>query len=1025
MPLRTLGLDLGITSIGWALISEYAHETELEAWGSRIFEAGMDDDIEKGQGTSRCAERRLKRALRIQYRRRRNRREKLTGILQAHHLLPEKLTPEFFISIDNRLLMLFPPDQRRQTAHVLPYLYRKKALDSKLEPEELGRAIYHLAQRRGYKSNRKQDLKDEENSGVVKAGIAKLQEEMQKAGARTLGEYFCTIDPEESRIRTRYTDRSMYEDEFRKICAAQRDLIDEELEKELFNAIFFQRKLKSCKNLIGECRVEAGEKRCSFAREEAQLFRIYSTVNHLRVANKTNTRSLTPEERKKVIEILNSYSSQLNRKGRITLAKLGKALPLGKGEKFTLSDEEKEICGNELHAILYRVFGDRAAELTDKEREAFFQDINSIENDQVLRKRLAGHWKLDAEQVAEAVNTVLPDDYCAFSLKALRRLLPDLEEGIPLNTVLLHLYPEQYHHRNTPLDLLPQVDSCGLDLRNPVVHRTLTELRRVVNAIIKRYGKPDMIHIELARDLKNSNAERKKITENNRKREKERAAIAARIVQEAGIQKPSNTDILKVMLADECDFCCPYTGKHFGMKELLYGKDIHIEHIIPYSRCFDDSFANKTLCDASANSNKKGNSTPYEAFSGAEYEEILQRVKHFKGDFAEAKLDRFLMKEVKTDDFLARNLNDTRYASKLAVQYLSLLYGGIVDASGKRRIQASSGSCTAMVRRIWGGNYLLGEGEKVRTDHRHHAIDALTIALTTPEIVKRAANTSAEERKKLRDEKRPLLGDFIYSRAREMLDQAAVSHHVKNKIRGAFHKETIYSQDYGNTERHVRTALSALTAKDLPRIVDKKVRRLILDKLGVTEEEMNTVKDPALRIFKEEANLPWLTDKNGNPVNQIRCVRVKQSVATRTIGEGDRKREVANGANHLLAIFAELDENGQEKGWTGEVVTLLDARLRLRRGEPLFAKERPGMKFKFTLKKGDIVSWMKDGKEQLCVIRGISLREITCVPINAAGCKDDLKKAKQWFRPSPTAAFKGGMKKYQMNIFGELRRAND
>ena len=279
------------------------------------------------------------------------------------------------------------------------------------------------------------------------------------------------------------------------------------------------------------------------------------------------------------------------------------AIPLAKGEKFTLSDDEKEIHGNILHAILFSVFGSQAESLTKEERIKFFNDLNSIEKTEVLRRRLQNYWHLTDDQIAIAEKAVVPDDYCAYSLKALHEILPDLEAGIPLATVQKLNHP---HLPETEWDLLPMLDSseADIELRNPVVHRVLTELRTVVNAIIQRYGKPDRIRIELARDLKATNKERERHTRELREREKERAAIAKKIAEEAGIENPSRNDILKVMLAEECGFECPYTGKHFSMYELLHGKDIHIEHIIPYSRSFDDSFRNKTLCLAAANAKK-------------------------------------------------------------------------------------------------------------------------------------------------------------------------------------------------------------------------------------------------------------------------------------------------------------------------------------------------------------------------------------------------------------------------------------
>ena len=831
------------------------------------------------------------------------------------------------------------------------------------------------------------------------------------------------IDPEITRIRTRYTDRAMYQDEFRQICQKQRNHISAELEEDLFQAIFFQRKLKSCKGLIGKCRIYPERRRCSMRAEEAQLFRIYTTVNNLRIANKSQIRSLTEDEQAKAVEILNGFSDLFNKSGKITLAKLQKAVGMSKGDKFTLADEEKEIYGNELHNILFRAFGAKASAMPMAEQSKFINDLHSMEKNDILHNRLTGYWQLPEEKAQEVASIALPDDYCSFSLKALQEMLPDLQGGVSLSDWLkIHNHTLTACHE---FDLLPLLDDCGFELRNPIVHRVLTELRRVVNSIVSRYGKPDRIHVELARDLKATNKEREEITIRNRKREKERQIIAERIAREAGIEKISRNDILKVMLADECDFTCPYSGERFSMTELLHGGLVHIEHIIPYSRSFDDSFANKTLCVNRLNA-QKSNCTPFEAFGNtSEYANMLERVKHFKGEYAERKRELFEIREVEPAEFLERNLNDTRYASKLAMQYLAMLYGGVVDKTEKRRVYAIAGGCTAMIRRAWGGNYLLGEGEKVRTDHRHHAIDAMTIALTTPALVQEVAKMSPERRKQFNEVTAQFIDSKFYYQAREMLDDCAVSHRVVNKMRGALHKETIYSKDYGNGQsiRHERVALKNLAAKDIKQIVDPAIKKIILDKLGVAKDE--EVTSEMLKFFGDDANLPVMLDRNGNAVNTIRKVRIARTVNTRTIGQGDGKREVANGANYILAIFAKLNEQGEEIGWEGEIVSLLDAVQRKQRKQPLFEKNRPGMKFKFSLQKGDIVKYTKDRNENLCIIRGISLPQFYCCPINDARKKQDLKSAHCWFTPTVSAAFNGNMQKYNMNIFGELQTAND
>ena len=109
----------------------------------------------------------------------------------------------------------------------------------------------------------------------------------------------------------------------------------------------------------------------------------------------------------------------------------------------------------------------------------------------------------------------------------------------------------------------------------------------------------------------------------------------------------------------------------------------------------------------------------------------------------------------------------------------------------------------------------------------------------------------------------------------------------------------------------------------------------------------------------------------------------------------------------------------------GEIVTLFDAVQRKKHKLPIFEKNRPGLKFKFSLKKGDIVRWTKDGKEYTCIVRGISLPQFSLAPVLDARDKKSIMAAKLWFQPTLSGAFNGKMRKFRMNIFGELLRAND
>jgi hypothetical protein len=176
------------------------------------------------------------------------------------------------------------------------------------------------------------------------------------------------------------------------------------------------------------------------------------------------------------------------------------------------------VYGNELNVLLYRAFGEKAVEISPVEREKFFNDLRSIEKNEVLLTRLMEYWHLSKEKAEEVATFVLPDKYCAYSFKALQEILPELEAGVGLSEWLkLNNHALQSEKE---FDFLPLVDDCGFELRNPIVHRVLAELRRVVNSIIARYGKPDRIHVELARDLKATNAEREKMTRRIQQREK-------------------------------------------------------------------------------------------------------------------------------------------------------------------------------------------------------------------------------------------------------------------------------------------------------------------------------------------------------------------------------------------------------------------------------------------------------------------------------------------------------------------------
>jgi len=1032
-PVTILGLDLGTSSLGWALIQQRKVDghpyIRVDGIGSHIFEAGMDGDIHAGREESRNATRRTKRLIRRQYDRRRRRMIKIRNLLQQAGLLPkEKDFATVILKLDAQALILLGKTQgiNKQTlAHVAPYALRAQALDKKLDTFFLGRVFYHLAQRRGFLSNRKEKLKkgEEDEAGVVKQGIEDLAAAMKQAKARTLGEYFAGIDPETSRIRERYTHRAMFMSEFDAIWKKQKKfhpaLLTDELYRDLHKAFFFQRKLKSVRRLVGDCTYEKGSKRCPWYRPEAQRFRILQAVNNLRILPADGQfRPLTEEERLILCRELEENESR-------TFTQAKKALGLKpRAVRFDLEEGgEKRFLGNTTQAKMVKLFGGQWLEWDEAQQEKVLQDLMSVEKDEVLRKRGA-IYGLKGPLLDDFCELILEPDYCSLSRKALKKLLPLMEKGMPYMTAVATIYPER-NTQEKANGVLPSVDQVMPGLRNPVVHRCLTEVRQTVNAIVRKYGIPNRIHIELARDIKSTKKERTRRTKTMRENEGRRLDAKEKLLQHLGIQDPSRDDVLRVLLADECKWVCPYTGKSFGFNDL---PNMDIEHIIPYSKSLDDSYINKTLCDPTYNRTVKRNKSPYEsAFGTPRYDAMIENVKRwaFHDSATREKLRRFELDDLSEfEDFTARHLNDTRYASREAAAYLGRLYGGRVDAKGRQRIFTISGRITAKIRNAFQLNGLLGGDRKNRDDHRHHAVDALVIALTKADAVEalsRAASRTYDTRIHFNLDE--VAGEGFLDHVREKIDGITVTHHVNKKARGGLHKDTLYGHRGDGLCSH-RVGLGDLSQKDLvpERIPDPGVLAGIQAKLKELGES-----NPA-KAFKEGGNLPRVLDADGKPGKVIRRVRLWINSTAFPVGSGEQIRYVQTDSIHHVEIVANLNKKGEETGWKGIVVPMLEAYQRKRRKEPVVKRDHgPGTRFKFTMAGGDVFEMeYEEGCRECFIIRSTaSSGQFWFVRLEEARKISDLKKAHQWFSKTYSTFQDMKPRKVWFTRLGEMRTAHD
>ena len=1078
-----LGLDLGVMSIGWAAVeirtkkngdADRNSPVGILDMGVRRFDAGVSgtqEEIRKGKDQSHATDRRNARSARRLSWRRKRRKQRVYRLLVKHGLLPETDgTPESITNslqaLDRQLHKKHVTPGDRHAGNVVPYTLRALALTEQLEPFELGRAIYHLAQRRGFLSNRKAPPKKDEDEGVVKASISQLYDDIEASGCETLGEYLSNVDAEgdtrsddHSRIRGRWTERKMYIDEFNLILERQLKYHDqlgnEDFTKELRDAIFDQRPLKSQASLIGTCDLVPGRRRAAKACLPFQQFRLMQKLNDLTyIDGSGEKRELDTDQKSRLRD-------ELLATGDLTWARVRKIIGLGTKNKETglplFSHEEggdKKLVGDRTSAKLISKIPDKFASLSREEQTELVDEIRSYADEEMLAKRLRERWSLSDAEATEVSALRFEPGYGSLSRKAIAILIPKLDAGMQLQSAIKDS-PELSDRRETPLWPLlpPQGDNAKLwkenrrpdrliyeSFSNPTVARSLSELRKVVNALIRRYGRPEFIRVELARDLKNSRTRRADLSKRRDRNQAIRAAAKVAIEQEYGNDHPSRSDIEKWLLAEECGFICPYSGKPIPRSKVLTA-EFEIEHIVPFSLSFDNSFANKTLSHRDWNRDK-GNRTPFAAFgSRKDWAQIVQRVKRFFGPYARTKLDRFLREQPEESDFIERQLSETRYLARQATDYLSLLYGGIVepreeDAVGRRRVLVTPGRATSLLRKGWQLEAVTG-GAKNRKDHRHHAIDALIIALTQDGFLKKlsqaAERANEMQLSRLTTEIDPPWKSFIKD-AKTSYERINVSCRPNRKLNGGLHKETVFSrplheQNAGNETPKffaVRKPLVSLTKNEVGNIVDDRVREIVMEHLNNHDGDLKAA-------FSDPNQHPSLPTKSGRPI-PIHRVRVRRREKPRRIGKKTSERYVVPGANHHLQIISQLDENGQESRWVGRVVSRLDAMTKFRNWKssdhvasgatsPLrqsLAGDREELRF--SLMPGDhLLIDLEDEKQVLCRVNNISESDIELQRHNDARSATELRKISGGrIRRSPETLRRDNARKVEVSPLGEV-----
>lgn len=1039
------GFDIGTTSIGSAVVrmDSNAETGSILHLGVRIFPEARDPE-----GIPLNQERRKRRMMRRQLRRRRVRRRDLNSLLTDSGLMPP-----FTKEMGSPWSTAMAQD---------PWVLRAQALDRALSPTELGRVLYHLAQRRHFRGRDLEGpevaLADSKEAPTADEQKAASQRERDrntlKASGLTLGAFMAGIPDLTERRRGHHFAREDVSAEFRAIISAQSphhsQLRDQDFGAALEQTIFDQKPVFWRKATLGACRFMPDAELAASASWVAQEKRMLEKLNNLRI-EEGNGRPLDDQERAAILNLLRKQET-------VSWAGIHRHLKLY-WRKHDLSEKptfnlqrggEKGLVGNRLENRLATIMGTRwetdpvlqgrmrreiHARLYAADygqiggRIVIRREAESLQERTRERERLKADFALSEQQADEIAKLSFAPGWEPFSEAALWQFLPRLQQGAVFGSLLASpeeevwraiTFPQRAQPTGAWVDRLPTPGNSleeverQKSVRNPTVLRVQNELRKVVNNLIAVYGRPDRIRVEVAREVGKSARERTEDLARNRDREKERKK-AAEELQKCNITEPSREDIEKWLLWQECKHQCPYTGQMIDFAALFHRGEFQVEHIWPRWRSLDDSFANKTLCHRDFNL-RKSNRTPFEVFEHDQksWEEALRRVQAFLGPPGRVaiKARRFAASAI-PEDFAARQLTDTGYAARQAVGFLKMLFPDLGQA-GEVRVATLSGRVTSRLRHNWGLNNILSDsGGKSRADHRHHAIDALVVALAHPGYTQRLsrwfqARDSATPQPE--PELRPPLPD-VRHQAEKKVAETIVSHRVRRKVSGPLHKDTTYG-DTGPaggtggiayrwfvTRKSVGDLSKSLLAEDEawsdPHVRDR-VRAWVAANGG----------DPK----KAFANGYPTVSEGGAPIRKVRIKFKQQQKLMAKLKNGYADL----GNNHHMAVFRRADGRVEN-----EVVSLFEAANRLRRKQPVISRPETGLSFVMSLAQGDTLMFPGGELKGLWIVQSVwsSGVIVLCRAEDAAGTTV--------FRPTVASALKSGGRKVAVDPIGRIRTARD
>lgn len=765
-----IGLDIGIGSVGYAVISKTNNlDARIEDIGVRLFNSG--ENIR--QKASNAQERRGYRSTRRLLRRRKHRKERIKKFFLKIKLMNEVQLKEWQEQNGNQNVL--------QT--------RIKGLNEKLTPEEILDCIIHICNRRGYREfygdDSKKDNADKDELQKIEGGLANFDEIYQSGGYKSVAEML--INAPVFKTETSFADYRNHKNAKRYILI-KREFVKKELEDILNkqseyypqltanniriicdDMVFAQRDFETGPgneddktrrfmgfiDSIGQCMYYKDEKRAYRSTVIADIYALVNCLSQLSFVNTERGEILLPENvAKEIIDtaltnasitendiknILKQNKLEMRKPGKLEVTvpdtiktlKTLKAVLTNAGYKYEELIKENQFDINnpsKLHQLCLLLSenitpGRRIRALKAK-------GWNEKLQKEVIRKKFGGTASVCEKYMVEAIEAFKRGEtygnFQARMLKEREDALPDIEKQKYL----------------APFD--KKVDEELV--KNAVIFKAVNETRKILNELIRKYGSPEYINIEVANDLGRSFKERAKIIKRINDNKKEKDKIANKLI-ELGLRKEGEVkpfDIERYRLWEEQEGKDLYTGDVIPIEKILSGI-YDVDHIVPFSLILDDTLQNKALVNLGVNRQQKGQQVPLGYLSSADKEDYLKRVNTlFKKKKISIKKYKYLTlsnlygNRDLLSEWKSRNINDTRYITRFLVNYLS---ANLLFSSGKaKNVFGVKGIITSRMRRLWLNKKTWGDEQKNRDNNLHHAADAIVIANLTPAYLEIASD---------------------------------------------------------------------------------------------------------------------------------------------------------------------------------------------------------------------------------------------------------------------------------------------